>query len=84
MAAGEPVHWGNIEAGSAKLAAALLEKGERREMKRFPFDTIVVDEELQEVVNVKEEVEHVRQVHPSRLQGTNTNTGFDRPERDLG
>ena len=45
---------------------------------------IVVDEELQDVVNVKEEVEHVRQVHPSRLQGTNINADFGRPERDLG
>ena len=67
MVVGGQVHWGNIKATTAKLAAALLEEGEKRETKRFPFDNILIDESVQCVIDVKEEVEHVRQAHASRL-----------------
>lgn len=69
MTEGQPVHWGNIGAETAKSAAALLEKGETIEMKRFPFDNIAVGEDLEAV---KKEVEQVRQAHPLELQGTDT------------
>lgn len=58
-----PVHWGNIDAETAKSAAALLEKGKRIEtMERFPFDNIAIDNDLKAV---KEEVEQVRIAHIS-------------------
>lgn len=66
MTARQSVHWGNIDAETAKSAAALLEKGERIEMKRFPFDNISIDEELEAV---KKEVEQVCQAHPIVLRG---------------
>jgi hypothetical protein len=65
----QPVHWGNIGTTTAESAAALLEKGNRVEMKRTPFDSIEIDEDLGAV---KKEAEEVRQAYAPELQGTNT------------
>lgn len=61
----QPVHWGNIGATTAESAAALLEKGNRIEMKRTPFDSIEIEEDLGAV---KKEAEEVRQAHDPRCR----------------
>lgn len=74
----QPVHWGNIGAETAKSGAALLEKGRRVEMKRFPFDNIAIDEDLEAV---KKEAEQVRQAHPSELQEIDCHADYERPRQ---
>lgn len=58
----QPVYWGNINIKTSVDATAQLEKGERKETKNVPFDSIVVANDLGAV---KVEVEEVRQVHSS-------------------
>lgn len=65
----QPVHWGNILTTTAESAEALLERGKRVEMKRSPFDSIEIDEDLGAV---KKEAEEVRQAQAPKLQGTDT------------
>jgi hypothetical protein len=77
-----PVHWGHIGAETAKSAAAKLEKGERKEMTRFPFDNVAIAEE--DLIAVKEEVEQVRQARLLELQGTDTCAENERPSHSLG
>jgi hypothetical protein len=69
------VHWGNVDAETAKSAAALLEKGKRIEMKRFPFDNITIDEELEAV---RKDAEQVGQAHPPTLQRPDHHAGYER------
>jgi hypothetical protein len=56
----KPVHWGNIDAETAKRAEALMEKAERNEWKRFPFDEVVIEQGSPAIKDVKEDVEEVR------------------------
>jgi hypothetical protein len=56
----QPVYWGNIKIETAMDATAQSEKGERKETKDLPFDSIVVANDLGAV---KAEVKKVRQVH---------------------
>lgn len=46
MTSAQPVYWGNIDIETAKDATAQLEKGERKETKDVPFDSIVVASDL--------------------------------------
>jgi len=62
MTPAQPVHWGNIKIETAEDATAQAEKGERKETKDVPFDSIVIANDLGAV---KAEVEEVRQVHSS-------------------
>lgn len=55
------LHWGNISA-----AEALLQKGERIETERFPFDNIAIDKGLEAV---KDEVETVCDAHSLDCRG---------------
>lgn len=55
MTEGEPIHWGNIDAETAKHAVVKLEKAQRFEVTPFPFDNVAITEE--DLVAVKEEVE---------------------------
>lgn len=63
---------GTIDAETAKRAATLLAQGKRIEILRFPFDEVVIDDSLQEIIDVKKEVEQVRHVPPFELQGADT------------
>ena len=57
MTSAQPVYWGNIEIETAKDATAQLEKGERKETKDVPFDSIAVASDFGAV---KAEVKNVR------------------------
>jgi hypothetical protein len=67
MAEGQPVRWGSIDAEIAKRAEALFERADRTELKRSPFDVVVIEEELQAITDVKKEVEEVCWVSPCPL-----------------
>lgn len=70
MTEGEPIHWGNIDAETAKHAVVKLEKAQRFEVTPFPFDNVAITEE--DLVAVKEEVEQVRIEHPPEPHETDT------------
>jgi hypothetical protein len=57
---GQPVHWGNVDAETAKRAEGLMEKAERNELERFPFDEVLIEQGSPAIKDVKEEVEEVR------------------------
>ena len=56
MTDGRPVYRGRIGTETAKSAEVLLQKGNRVETERFPFDNIAVETGLEAV---KDEVEQV-------------------------
>jgi hypothetical protein len=82
MAEEQPVYWGSIKADTAGDAMASLKHGDRKEMKRFPFDNVVAAGE--NLIGVKKEVEDVCQPHVVWLQSTDTCADLGRPERNVG
>lgn len=64
-----PRHWGSIDAETAESAAAVLERGERRENRGYPFSNITIagqmgsasdlDPDLRRLKDAKDQVEGV-------------------------